>query len=165
MSSLDLFAGRLALLGPRSNDNLTACSYGAGTGQFVVALRKLNVHDIPHRESADRPQRRTKRPPLSRGLVLRRLWDTGPTPWSIARAPTIAPANDCFRRISPAPVRPGGGPVTEPTPAVQPSRWEQLFTPLSRHSREDPPSPYSDGGWLPVDPDLRWPNGDARAVP
>ena len=74
-------------------------------------------------------------------------------------------ANGGSRRISPVPVRPGGGPVTEPTPAVQPSRWEQLFTPLSRHSREDPPSPYSDGGWLPVDPDLRWPNGDARAVP
>src|SRR6516162_3920249 len=60
LSSLDLFAGRLALLGPRSNDNLTACSYGAGTGQFVVALRKLNVHDIPHRESADRPQRSSR---------------------------------------------------------------------------------------------------------
>jgi len=42
-------------------------------------------------------------------------------------------ANGGSRRISPVPVRPGGGPVTEPTPAVQPSRREQLFMPHSRH--------------------------------
>ena len=33
------------------------------------------------------------------------------------------------RRISSIPVRPGDGPLTEPTPAVQPSRREPLFMP------------------------------------
>jgi hypothetical protein len=32
-----------------------------------------------------------------------------------------------FRRISPVPVRPSEGPLTEPTPAVQPSRRKPLF--------------------------------------
>ena len=44
-------------------------------------------------------------------------------------------ANGGSRRISPVPVRPGGGPVTEPTPAVQPSRREQLFMPQTRPSQ------------------------------
>jgi hypothetical protein len=37
--------------------------------------------------------------------------------------------NGRFRRISPVPVRPGEGTLTEPTPAVQPSRRELVLMP------------------------------------
>jgi hypothetical protein len=40
--------------------------------------------------------------------------------------------NGGYRRISPVPPCPREGPLTEPTPAVQPSRREKLFMPLSR---------------------------------
>ena len=43
-------------------------------------------------------------------------------------------ANDRFRRMSVVVVCSGEGPLTEPTPAVQPSRREPLFMPQSGRS-------------------------------
>jgi hypothetical protein len=40
--------------------------------------------------------------------------------WAVSNSATGLPPNGCYRRVSPVPVRPGEGPLTEQTPAVQP---------------------------------------------
>ena len=49
-------------------------------------------------------------------------------------------ANVGCRRISPVPARPGEGPVTEPTPAVERSRRERVLMPHTCRSRYPPGS-------------------------